>query len=71
VHTAIAIGGELAQFGGQLGVAWQRLTAVTASMFGSGDIEAALANSVIYLETRGHIVVAWMWLEQLRAANGP
>jgi hypothetical protein len=36
VHTAIAIGGELAQFGGQLGVAWPRLTAVTASMFGSG-----------------------------------
>ena len=39
-------------------------------MFGSGDIEAALANSVVYLEAFGHIVVAWIWLEQLLAVNG-
>ena len=39
-------------------------------MFGSGDVEAALANSVIYLEAFGHVVVAWIWLEQLLAANG-
>ena len=39
-------------------------------MFTSGDIDAALANSVIYLEAFGHIVVAWIWLEQLLAANG-
>jgi hypothetical protein len=39
-------------------------------MFGSGDIEAALANSVVYLEAFGHIVIAWMWLEQLHAAHG-
>ena len=40
------------------------------AMFGSGDVEAALANSVVYLEAFGHIVVAWIWLEQLLAANG-
>jgi hypothetical protein len=39
-------------------------------MFGSGDAEAAMANSVIYLEAFGHIVVAWMWLEQVVAAEG-
>jgi hypothetical protein len=39
-------------------------------MFASGDTEAALANSVIYLEAFGHIVVAWMWLEQFVAAEG-
>jgi hypothetical protein len=39
-------------------------------MFGSGDIEAALANSVVYLEAFGHIVVAWIWLEQAMAAHG-
>ena len=38
--------------------------------FGSGDIEAAMANSVIYLEAFGHIVIAWMWLEQFVAADG-
>ncbi len=39
-------------------------------MFESGDIEAALANSVAYLEAFGHIVVAWMWLQQVVAAHG-
>lgn len=70
VQAATAISGELAQFAAQLDVAWQRLTAVTASMFASGDVEAALANSVIYLEALGHLVIAWMWLEQLCAAHG-
>lgn len=40
------------------------------SMFASGDIDAALANSVVYLEAFGHIVIAWIWLEQLLAADG-
>ncbi len=39
-------------------------------MFGSGDVEAALANSVVYLEAFGHIVVAWIWLQQVVACNG-
>ncbi len=39
-------------------------------MFASGDIDAALANSVVYLEAFGHIVIAWIWLEQLLAADG-
>ena len=39
-------------------------------MFGSGDIEAAMANSVIYLEAFGHIVIAWMWLEQFLPPTG-
>jgi hypothetical protein len=39
-------------------------------MFGSGDIEAVMANSVVYLEAFGHVVIAWMWLEQFLAAEG-
>jgi alkylation response protein AidB-like acyl-CoA dehydrogenase len=70
VSAAVGLGGELAQLAGQLESAWQRLVSVTTAMFGSGDIEAALANSVAYLEAFGHIVIAWMWLEQLRAAHG-
>jgi alkylation response protein AidB-like acyl-CoA dehydrogenase len=70
VSATVGLGGELAQLAGQLESAWQRLVAVTTAMFGSGDIEAALANSVAYLEAFGHIVIAWMWLEQLRAAHG-
>ena len=49
---------------------WQRLVTVTTNMFGAGDIDAALANSVIYLEAFGHIVIAWIWLEQFVAADG-
>jgi hypothetical protein len=64
------VGGEAAEFATQLQSVWQRLVAVTATMFGSGDIEAALANSVIYLEAFGHVVIAWMWLEQVVAAAG-
>jgi hypothetical protein len=54
----------------QLDDAWQRLVTVTASMFASGDVEAALANSAVYLEAFGHIVIAWIWLEQVLAAQG-
>ena len=70
VATARALGGETADMATRLDTSWQRLVTVTATMFGSGDIEAALANSVVYLEAFGHIVVAWMWLEQMLAAEG-
>ena len=56
IAPASAAGGEAAELAAQLDSAWQRLVAVTAAMFGSGDIEAALANSVVYLEAFGHIV---------------
>ncbi|WP_156688383.1 acyl-CoA dehydrogenase [Mycobacterium sp. Marseille-P9652] len=70
VAEAVAAGGDAAEQAGQLEATWQRLVSVTAAMFGSGDVEAALANSVIYLEAFGHIVVAWMWLQQVLAAHG-
>ena len=70
VATARALGGETADMATRLDISWQRLVTVTAAMFSSGDIEAALANSVVYLEAFGHIVVAWMWLEQMLAAEG-
>ena len=28
------------------------------------DIDKVLANSVMYLELFGHVVVAWLWLKQ-------
>ena len=70
VAEATAAGGDLAGLAAQLDSSWQRLTSVTAGMFGSGDIDAAMANSVIYLEAFGHLVIAWIWLEQLVAAHG-
>lgn len=70
IDVARATGGEGADLAGQLDATFGRLVGVTAAMFGSGDIDAALANSVVYLEAFGHIVIAWMWLEQFVACNG-
>jgi alkylation response protein AidB-like acyl-CoA dehydrogenase len=67
VAAAVALGGETAELAGALAASWERLVEVTAGMFAAGDVDAALANSVVYLEAFGHIVVAWMWLEQLLA----
>ena len=69
VAAAGIAGGESAELAAQLDATWQRLVAVTMGMFASGDAEAAMANSVIYLEAFGHIVIAWMWLEQFLAAG--
>lgn len=69
VAAAGECGGEAASLAEELDARWQRLVAVTTAMFGSGDIEAAMANSVVYLEAFGHVVIAWMWLEQFLAAQ--
>jgi alkylation response protein AidB-like acyl-CoA dehydrogenase len=69
VTAANAVGGEAATLAAQLDASWQKLVAVTMSMFASGDVEAAMANSAIYLEAFGHIVIAWMWLEQFLATG--
>ncbi|HEX2212255.1 MAG TPA: acyl-CoA dehydrogenase, partial [Mycobacterium sp.] len=70
VAQAGALDGEIAEQAAQLDAAWQRVVAVTSAMFGSGDVETVMANSVVYLEAFGHIVVAWMWLQQALAAHG-
>ena len=70
VSRATALAGEVAAMAKQLDEAWQRLVGVTASMFAAGDVDAALANSAVYLEAFGHLVIAWAWLEQLVAADG-
>ncbi len=70
VRAANELGGDGAELAGALDASWQRLVAVTTGMFGSGDIPAVMANSHVYLEAFGHIVVAWLWLEQFVAAAG-
>ncbi|MCW2496854.1 acyl-CoA dehydrogenase [Jatrophihabitans sp.] len=53
-----------------LSVAVASLVAVTHKLHGTGDPASALANASSYLEAFGHIVVAWIWLEQELAAAG-
>jgi alkylation response protein AidB-like acyl-CoA dehydrogenase len=70
IDAARATGGKVADLAAHLEATFGRLVGVTTAMFGSGEVDAALANSVVYLEAFGHIVIAWMWLEQLVACNG-
>ncbi|GIF10207.1 acyl-CoA dehydrogenase [Actinoplanes teichomyceticus] len=50
--------------------ACDRLAATTATLWAAGDPAAALANATAYLDAAGHLVIAWMWLEQLLVADG-
>nr|WP_232541620.1 acyl-CoA dehydrogenase [Nocardia bovistercoris] len=69
VAAARDAGGAAAEFGAELDASWQRLLTVTGSMFAAGDPVAAMANSTIYLEAFGHLVISWIWLEQLVAVG--
>jgi alkylation response protein AidB-like acyl-CoA dehydrogenase len=68
IETALA-SDSTAAYAKDLREALQRLVDVTATLWSAGDIATTLANSTIYLEAAGHVVVAWMWLEQLIAAS--
>jgi butyryl-CoA dehydrogenase len=61
---------ELAEYARLLEAGCQRLSEVTAKLWSDADPERALANSTAYLDAAGHLVVAWMWLEQASAAAG-
>jgi butyryl-CoA dehydrogenase len=67
--TARAAGTEWAGFAADLDAASARLAAVTATLWGAGDPAVTLANSHVYLEAAGHLVVAWLWLEQALATG--
>ena len=58
-----------AGFADDLDAALARLTAVTATLWGTGDADLALANAHVYLEAAGHLVVGWLWLEQALATG--
>ena len=47
-----------------------RTLARSPAVLAAGDPEMALANASAYLEAAGHVVVAWIWLEQVLAADG-
>jgi butyryl-CoA dehydrogenase len=67
--AARAAGSEWAGYAADLDAALARLTAVTATLWGTGDADLALANAHVYLEATGHLVVGWLWLEQALATG--
>ncbi|GAA1441273.1 acyl-CoA dehydrogenase [Nocardiopsis tropica] len=64
------LGGDEAVYAGLLSAALARTTETAAAAWAGGDPAVALANATPYLEAVGHVVVAWLWLEQLVAAHG-
>jgi butyryl-CoA dehydrogenase len=62
-------GGEPAEMAERLDRAVERVGEVTARRWGTGDVALALADATAYLEVVGHVVVAWLWLEQALAAG--
>ncbi|WP_433280051.1 acyl-CoA dehydrogenase [Pseudonocardia xinjiangensis] len=70
IGKARAAGGEAASHADVLAATVASVEQVTAQLWAAGDPAVTLANSSIYLEAVGHVVVAWMWLEQVVAAAG-
>ncbi|MFI7006564.1 acyl-CoA dehydrogenase [Streptomyces sp. NPDC050145] len=64
---AAAAGGEAAEMGARLEAAAARVERTTATLWSTADPETALANASVYLEAVGHVVLAWIWLEQFLA----
>ncbi|CAN7315620.1 acyl-CoA dehydrogenase [Cupriavidus necator] len=70
IARALAAGdAELSQQAGALGAATKRLAEVTQALWSAGDPNVTLANASVYLEAFGHVVVAWIWLEQALLAQ--
>jgi len=65
VDKARGLGADAAQ----LEQAWTRIVEVTQALYGAGDMNKTLANASVYLEAVGHVVIAWMWLEQALVAT--
>ncbi len=65
-----AKGSELAAEAAALQDAVSALTSATQAVLESEDANRGLANATLYLNSFGHVVVAWIWLKQaLVAAN--
>jgi butyryl-CoA dehydrogenase len=67
---AEGLGGEYAEAAVVVRRFAERLPVTTEKVWSAGDVSVSLANSSVYLEAMGHIVVAWVWLEQLLATAG-
>lgn len=60
-----------AEFGDPLNTALSKLEATTGTLVSglAADPDRALANATLYLDCLGHVVMGWMWLRIVNAAN--
>jgi len=60
---------ELTAWARALETRLDRLAEVTTILWRDGDAARALANASVYLEAAGHVVLAWIWLDQACIAH--
>lgn len=70
VARARELGGTPAEHADQLAAASAHLATTTTTVLFTGDPELVVANASAYLDGFGHVILAWLWLEQEIAANG-
>ncbi|GAC1407532.1 MAG: acyl-CoA dehydrogenase [Burkholderiaceae bacterium] len=59
---------DLQAYAQALAAAVARVTQVTGALHAVGDANRTLANASLYLESFGHMVLAWIWLDQALTA---
>jgi alkylation response protein AidB-like acyl-CoA dehydrogenase len=72
-HTtsqASTLGDPLTDWAHALASAGRRIEHTTGLLWKDGEPASALANATLYLEATGHVVLAWVWLQQALAAHG-
>ena len=62
--------GDLTEMVGEVFSLLDHLVEATRELHAAGDVNKTLANATVYLEAFGHIVMAWIWIEQALAAAG-
>jgi butyryl-CoA dehydrogenase len=67
--TSSAPVGQFSDWARQLDDAIGRVETVTQKLWRDGEATRALAAASIYLEAFGHVVIAWIWLQQAMAAG--
>jgi butyryl-CoA dehydrogenase len=60
---------DLVYWGNVLAESVADLEETTGALHAAGDPDRTLANASVYLEMTGHVVVAWLWLEQALVAQ--
>jgi len=61
---------DLVAWAAALGDALASVARTTGALYAARDPERMLANASVYLEAFGHVVLAWIWLEQALVAQG-
>ncbi len=69
IRATVARAEEYPEYAAALESALVRVEKTTTTLHAAGDPDVTLANASVYLEAVGHVVAAWIWLEQLLAVD--